>query len=89
MEKKPNHPNPEAFAAVTAGVHGGDSHYQRGMSLRDYFAAEAMPAILKQFSAAAISPDKAEAKEYLRELFAGVATSAYLVADAMLAERIK
>jgi hypothetical protein len=62
---------------------GGD-HHLLGMSLRDYFAAQALPAVIDFESAA-------ESGGGVRCIFsdAAVARGAYAIADAMLAERAK
>jgi len=63
---------------------GGNFEHQEGMSLRDYFAAQALPAVI-DFESAADSGGGA------RCMFsaATVAKGAYAIADAMLAERAK
>jgi len=58
-----------------------------GLSLRDYFAAKAMAAILSNDAATLRIGQAAVTNNFLPD--AGVATGAYLVADAMLAERAK
>ena len=70
-----------AFPMIRAvyGNSGWDN--EAGMTLRDYFAAKAMLAIL----GGVIAKTENEAAE-VPELVSGVA---YLVADAMLAERAK
>ena len=60
--------NPPAFATEPNTLH-------HGMSLRDYFAAQGLPAL--------ISRPRADVA------WAEVATTAYSIADAMLAERAK
>ena len=52
-----------------------------GMSLRDYFAGQALPQ--------AISIDSSLPVEVKRDSPANIARLAYLYADAMLAERVK
>ena len=56
---------------------GGTQHYEPGMTLRDYFAAKAMPSLLTERGIKEISVSGAE----------GFAQACYLIADAMLAER--
>jgi hypothetical protein len=51
--------------------------YFHGMTLRDYFAAKAMPALLLEMHQTGMAPIK------------GIAAVAYEMADAMLAERAK
>lgn len=51
-----------------------------GMSLRDYFAAAAIQAVV---------PLEIEAPTYNGSTYQGMAERAYLLADAMLAERAK
>lgn len=58
-----------------------------GMSMRDYFAAEAMP-LAQELMMAEISVDSL-AKEHAEDPAAYVAKMAYGYADAMLAERAK
>ena len=53
-------------------------HLPEPIGLRDYFAAKAMAAL--------IAGDRSNAESYIAE---EVAEDAYLMADAMLAERIK
>lgn len=63
----------------TLNPNGGISTYaQFGMTLRDYFAAKAMPAHIQMLSTATLPDWNAE-----------IARLSYLVADAMLAERNK
>lgn len=62
---KPNNPN--AFP----------SDYSFGMTLRDYFAANAMQSILQNPSYT----------HWTKERFLGVAIDAYAIADAMLKQR--
>lgn len=72
--------NPAAFPCTGEG-HGNPSYWTPGMSLRDWFAGQALAGILKV-------PNPAEPSEsaYLGhgEL---AAFDAYTIADAMLAER--
>lgn len=68
--------------SLTWGQQGGaafpvpessDFHAETGMTLRDYFAAKAMPVLLAELTRG--------------ESIETVASNAYLMADAMLAER--
>lgn len=68
--KKPENPNAFACAA-------GDEFLQEGMSLRDYFAARAMQALIDE---PIINNGKSSPAEIL-------ARQSYIVADAMLKER--
>lgn len=70
-----------AFPLIRDIRHNADWDHEAGMTLRDYFAAKAMLAIL----GGVIAKTENEAAE-VPELVSGVA---YLVADAMLAERAK
>ena len=53
------------------------SYRESGMTLRDYFAAKAMPALLLEMHQTGMAPIK------------GIAAVAYEMADAMLLERAK
>lgn len=59
---------------------------QAGMTLRDYFAAQALPAILAATSAQQHMPIMQPGE---RELIPAMVRDAYAVADAMLAARAK
>lgn len=68
-------PNPAAFPA------DGDELCQKGMKLLDYFAAQAIPAVVKLYG-----------QEYFESTiedgdWSAVAGVAYRIAEAMLAER--
>jgi len=52
-----------------------------GMSLRDYFAAKAMHAIMQRY--------EADTRKTPSDAYRALAESAYNIADAMLAERSK
>ena len=76
--------NPQAFPisrVVQAGSFRKDES-DPGMTLRDYFAAAALPACHE----AALSPART-ASVSGREFCKIIATAAYEIADAMLAER--
>jgi|APGre2960657373_1045057.scaffolds.fasta_scaffold272068_2 hypothetical protein len=60
----------------------GASAHQSGMDLRDYFAAKAMPAIIQDWYKDGL-PCGDDDNAY------GIATVAYLVADAMMKAREK
>lgn len=60
----------------------GASAHQSGMDLRDYFAAKAMPAIIQDWYKDGL-PCGDDDNAY------GIATVAYLVADAMIKARKK
>lgn len=66
-----------AFAAGAANEHTGWT--QEGMSLRDYFAASAIPAIIERCGS-----DHRQPHEHITDYFA---RKAYEVADAMLLAR--
>ena len=71
---------PSGVAGPEYGDHAGEC-MEQGMSLRDYFAAASLAALSKDFrSATGIS-------ENIRRIAELNARLAYLVADAMLAER--
>lgn len=63
-----------------------DTRYSNGMSLRDYFAAKALSGQLASFSNAAVL-DALGLKDHPELFSAWCATSAYKIADAMLAKR--
>lgn len=70
-----------AFPIVWPLRDGADTQYvDEGMTLRDYFAAKAMQALLSDFEKA---PDERDVCSHY------AARRAYQVADAMLAERAK
>lgn len=73
--------NPPAFPRP-----GGWENPQDGMTLRDYFAAKAMPAVMNPTDAP-FSADEETSKPCV--LWADFAKAAYMMADAMLAERQK
>ena len=66
--------NPYAFPLTIQGVGGETSFYQEGMTLRDYFAGQALSALA--------DPDWPRENEQIAEW-------AYTMADAMLAARDK
>lgn len=57
-----------------------------GMSLRDWFAGQALPALLARASVAAVKESTDATGEDIEAFFAG---AAYDLADAMLTERAK
>lgn len=61
--------------------HSGDVHYHPGLTLRDYFAAQAITGLLAV----------AQAENTLGGInwAESIATDAYMLADAMMAEREK
>lgn len=60
-----------------------------GMSLRDYFAAKAIPVAAEQFSRF-VDPDEPDLGMFLSpDGYEHAARAAYALADAMLAERVK
>lgn len=82
MTDKPE--NPRAFARTAAGYDpatGDYCHKQEGMTLRDYFAGQA-PCIENMGAIGLPFIDEESPAEHL-------ARSAYIFADAMLAERAK
>lgn len=58
-----------------------------GMSLRDYFAAQALPAIISATSAGQHEPGKDMAESVGINVEAKIAFDTYRIADAMIAER--
>lgn len=90
-----------AFPCLEATMTGIDSDGQErfdteahgGMTLRDYFAAQALPALINEpvegetaSTAASICHDAGELQDTVEAL---MAFAAYRLADAMLAERTK
>lgn len=71
--------NPAAFPCTGEG-HGNPKYWTPGMTLRDYFAAQV---------AAGACMEMARAGQSIRDLAPAIAKSAFQVADAMLAERLK
>ena len=76
--------NPPAFsrAASVDPLYNG----QPGMTLRDYFAGQALPAVLRSASAVQHTPAMREGEE---TVLPAIARDAYELADAMLAQRTK
>ena len=68
--------NPAAFPVFDPGVHG---HY--GMSLRDWFAGQALSSVIASCAADSLRPHETRERMF--------AEKAYVIADAMLAERAK
>lgn len=79
---QPTYQTPHGAIGVTA---------QNGMTLRDYFAGQAVTGILPVYVAASVESIEAVAERvgYKGSLFGLVAREAYALADAMLAERSK
>lgn len=81
-------PRPAAWSPNGQSV----SAVREGMSLRDYFAAQALPALINEpvagnaSTAANICHDAGEFQDTVEAL---MAFAAYRIADAMLAERAK
>lgn len=86
--------NPPAFprsAFAPEGVRSEDcegNDSQEGMTLRDYFAAKAMQAIIAKSPFGLLNPqspeDQAKVMEQLQSQLASACNGAYLYADAML-----
>jgi len=75
--------NPPAFPpAITVSAAGDVYHGFNGMGLRDWFAGQALPAIIAATSAGQHSPDVGEGG-----VVRAMADDAYSLADAMLAAR--
>lgn len=75
--------NPSAFPLAFEHEEGHEAGISFGMTLRDYFAAKAMQALIMQISAADMLKYKAED---VRKM---VAHGAYAQADEMLSQRQK
>jgi hypothetical protein len=75
-----------AFAALGVGP-SGDVYHERGMSLRDWFAGQVLPAIVAATSAGSHHPMAHQ--RGVKTLVQAMAVDAYDLADAMLAERSK
>ena len=74
----------------------GDGEVRAGMTLRDYFAGQALAALmshdlLASFAKEYVEKVKPTASEvaYKQRVRAGIAATAYVIADAMIAERDK
>lgn len=67
--------------AVLAITPAGDEIGHPGMSLRDFFAAQALPALITE----SYSPEMLESSRQI--IMRSVAASAYTIADLMLAAR--
>lgn len=84
--------NPSAFPVNSANL-GGPGAYapDPGMTLRDWFAGQALAGVLANSENVAAGAEPTNSALSLRpQEFAGwLATTAYAVADAMLAERSK
>jgi hypothetical protein len=63
----------------------GSVDVYRGMTLRDYFAAKALPLAWELEKQAPTGPYS----QHMEPTYAGAATRAYYMADAMLKERAK
>ncbi|HEY5800925.1 MAG TPA: hypothetical protein VIT92_11940 [Burkholderiaceae bacterium] len=68
-----------AFPAENAGQSGPSTYHFEGMTLRDYFAAQALPAVIRQCYADTRSPDESQEDYFAR--------ACYAVSDAMLKAR--
>lgn len=79
---------PQSKKGYTSGINGSSDHVvfdvTGGMSLRDYFAAQVLPQIY-----AASAPDFARSNMKGDEYASITSACAYMIADAMLAERTK
>lgn len=70
-----------AFPHEQSNEHFYDSNtLHHGMTLRDYFAAKAMPGLIKEVS-------EANPNERVEDVFLHVAKQAYQIADSMLKQR--
>lgn len=78
-EDKPE--NPPAFPLSPGDV----PHYESGMTLRDYFAGQALIGLLSTFTV----KDVVEMEGQMETLRLGISIDAYQYADAMLKERAK
>jgi hypothetical protein len=80
-----------AFPVVRTDITGNRGNYlsetysEGGMTLRDYFAAKALPLAWSMEQDAPTGPFS----EHMQPTYAGAATRAYFMADAMLKERAK
>lgn len=70
-------------AFPVSGDVGNLEEWKHGISLRDYFAAKALPAVYSDYCTSA------RALGFDEDWKTGVAIDAYAMADAMLAEREK
>lgn len=91
LSKKPHDGGP-AFPAMPGNMAQGPCCYWGGMSLRDYFAAQAMQGMVPDMERMAEECARECATSYrtaFEDTAAECARRAYAIADAMLAERAK
>lgn len=81
--------NPPAFPFVVQGSAAFDTSVDQGMSLRDYFAGQAVTGILANSENVAAGAEPTNSAISSDGFPAWLALSAYRVADAMLAHRAK
>ena len=79
-------PNPPAFPRPSGQGASAYSSHQVGMTLRDHFAGQALPAVMAATSAGQHHPGPVGST---LPLVRRISDDAYKMADAMLAERIK
>lgn len=87
LSKKPNDGGP-VFPAMPGDMAQGPCCYWGGMSLRDYFAAKAMQSLMEE-SHWLVWGWQGELRKGWETALADLTTTAYAIADAMLAERAK
>ena len=79
-------PEPGVFDGNRDQVNPVGAYYDAGgMSLRDYFAAKALPAVYVEFCNSTRAGECDVPGDWRR----GLAADAYMLADAMIAERAK
>lgn len=78
-----------AFPMIRDMRHNSDWDHEEGMTLRDYFAAKAMQAIITKLPVVDREGEFGSPVEDKIKYNADIANSAYWIADAMLAERAK
>jgi len=79
--KKPN--NPIAFPTLIYNQTTGEPNgHEKGMTLRDYFAAKAMQSIIRKYNGT-----KSDAFDFDDDDETAVAVYSYSIADAMLKQR--
>ena len=87
IDEKPE--NPEAFPTCGYEGIGGEATYQPGMTLRDYFAAAALPACLTASFAVCQQAAQDDRLEYIGTTVDRAAIWAFRAADAMLKARVR
>lgn len=75
--------NPPAFPTIGSVAYNSDWQTEHGMTLRDHFAGQAVPAIISMMASGNHSPKPG------MSFVQSIAIDAFEIADALLAERAK